>query len=310
MGKLKCEIVFLVLHYGDVKLTQRAVSSLMCLDRVEKSRIIIVENGSRNNSDEELKRVFRDTENVDVVISSANLGFSRGNNLGYQHLKVNYDPDFLVVMNNDILFPNAGFISDLYKSYDRESFYVSGPDVFVPQRLYHSSPLRASIPTIDEIGQVVERNRAIIAECQKRCSLMVMKQYVQEILLANSKLPTYKAALRNLIRRNKRVNQLDNDYFCLQGSCLIFDRRFICSNDHVFMPETFLYAEEFILAERCRRNGWKMRYIPDIRVHHTCQGSLKVQNPSLKEYKRKVENSAKYSIEAMNIFLEYYLARE
>lgn len=97
--------------------------------------LIIVDNASRNNEGERLKKKY---PGLTVICSPVNLGFAGGNNLGYTHAKGFY----IVYMNNDMLIdrpflqpltdrlkntPYAGAVSPKIKySYARDIIQYAG----------------------------------------------------------------------------------------------------------------------------------------------------------------------------------------
>lgn len=95
---------FVVLHYLAL------VSTLTCVSRILRQedagldvRIVVVDNGSPNGSGERLKSLLADEPQVEVLFCEENLGFARGNNAGYRHLLDTCDPEFVVVLNNDVM---------------------------------------------------------------------------------------------------------------------------------------------------------------------------------------------------------------
>ena len=80
---------FLILHYNATEITKKCVTSILNLDGGKDTIIIIVDNASSNGSGQKLLEEYQKTEQVQVVLAKENLGFSRGNNLGYQEMKKN-----------------------------------------------------------------------------------------------------------------------------------------------------------------------------------------------------------------------------
>ena len=89
---------FLILHFNTIKDTKRCVESIR--ERYSKVNIVIVDNGSSNNSGEELKKYYKDDKNIHMVISKDNLGFACGNNLGIKYIKDHIDTDFIIMINS------------------------------------------------------------------------------------------------------------------------------------------------------------------------------------------------------------------
>lgn len=292
----KHNVVFLILHYGEDELTYQAIESVLSLNHSEHATLVIVDNGIG------FKNIYANNQTVHVVSSPNNLGFSRGNNLGYKYIKQNFDPEFLIVMNNDVLFQESDFIDELYSIYDRKKFYVCGPDIYVPYGKYHSSPLYDEPTTKEQIEKEIKEYEDYEEVLATRSAFRSLLGYA----LTNNQL-----FLRfNGNRKKKKTDangwDTEQENVVLQGSFLVFDRRFISCNEKVFDPETFLYMEENILSLRCKRNGWNILYAPSLRVNHLVHGSSLPKKMSYKEYREKQLKSCKRQIETRKIYLSYY----
>ena len=68
-----------------------------------------------------------------MLINDENLGFAKGNNVAYQYSKLKYNPDFIVIMNNDVEIETNNFEEKVSEIYEREKFHLLGPDII--QRL-------------------------------------------------------------------------------------------------------------------------------------------------------------------------------
>ena len=73
-----------------------------------KTKIIIVDNDSPNNSFNILKEKFQEEKDVKVVKTDHNLGFANGNNYGYKKLLEFMSPDFVIVSNSDAYVEKPG----------------------------------------------------------------------------------------------------------------------------------------------------------------------------------------------------------
>ena len=83
---------FLILHYMDLQVTIDCVKNIIQRFGKNDIEIVIVDNASPNGSGEALQTLFEKNDQVKVLISSENLGFAKGNNLGFDYLKKNFDP--------------------------------------------------------------------------------------------------------------------------------------------------------------------------------------------------------------------------
>lgn len=301
---MNAKYLFLVLHYKDDALTRRAVDSIKKLNGINEAKIIIVDNGSKNGSGDRLQNHYYDDSLVEVLLLKENYGFSKGNNIGYQYIIKKYSPKYIVIINNDILFPDSNFLNVLDSLYLETSFYVAGPDVFVPQRYWHSSPLREHYLTDEEFKVYKQHWSQLIQEYQKPFSMKTVKNYILEELMDTIILKAFYKYRRIIFGNPSTYDK--RFYNCvLQGSCIIISELFINQNEDVFIPETFLYEEENILTQRCIKNGWSIIYFPELHVHHTCQGSTLKKKQSYIEYKKKKIVEIKYVQEAIIVYEKF-----
>ena len=120
-------VCFVVLHYMVVEETKKCIESIQRINGEKK--IIIVDNASKNDSGLEIQQMYKNDNDIEVIINDQNLGFANGNNIGYQKALI-YNPDFIVVMNNDIEITQEDFIERVNNTYNEEKFAVLGPDIY------------------------------------------------------------------------------------------------------------------------------------------------------------------------------------
>lgn len=300
--KKNFSVIFLILHFMDQNLTYRAVDSLHKLDYITECRIIIVDNGSPNRSGAIVKSYFKNDPLVDTILLSNNEGFSSGNNAGFKYIKENYNCKFLIVMNNDILFYQKNFINCLFDLYKEYPFYVAGPDIYVPQRCWHSSPLRKELMSKQEFIIYVNEWKNKISKMQVNFKISTYKAY----LLDRTRDTKFYKAMYNINRKIRGQSNLwykdKLDNCVLQGACIIFDKRYCELFDELFYPETFLYSEEDILTYRCLKHNLQLWYFPEIQVYHTCQGSTHKQKESYKSYRMKKIIEFERELNALKVF--------
>ncbi len=194
-----------------------------------------------------------------------NLVFSKGNNAGYRYVKENYNPDFIVVTNNDVVFYQDDFEEKIVQIASRTGFQVLGPDVYIPRHKDHQSPLFQHAITVEELKRELDEYRYYRENPEKFAKRLQIHAF-KNMLCSKSR-------LINLIYgklRGKDSLDYRKEYenVGLQGSCLIFSRSFIEREDKAFDPEPFLYEEEVLLFYRCKSKGFKMVYSPEIGIRH------------------------------------------
>lgn len=284
--KRHVSICFLILHYMDGELTNKTIESVLNLNNFGNSQIVVVDNASPNGSGKLLKEKYMGMKEIHIILSESNVGFSAGNNIGFQYIKNNFISDFIIAINNDILFPQIDFIDKLNALYAEEPFWVAGPDVYVPHRYYHSSPMHDHPVKDQEVRIFVARGEWEKRQLTKKFSLYVFKIYLRDCFGEN-------ILIRSLIKikrfiKGQEVNYIKrNEGIVLQGSCLIFDKRYCEKNNNLFLPLTFMYGEEMLLTLRCIKNNWEIRYFPELLVWHMCNGSSKLAKLGYREYCKK-----------------------
>ena len=84
MSKLKVGVV--VLNFKKYEETELCVNSLLEQKKIEVS-IVIVDNGSGNESINYLKQKFDENFRVHIIGLEDNVGYAKGNNVGIKYLR-------------------------------------------------------------------------------------------------------------------------------------------------------------------------------------------------------------------------------
>lgn len=264
---------FVILHYNTIEDTRRCVASVKGLDGQEDIRIVIVDNASCNKTGQLLSDAYADDANITVILRTLNGGFSAGNNEGCQYAIERWQPDFLVVANNDIVFGQKDFVTLLKNEYAKKPYAVLGPDIYVPHKEIHQSPLSADIPTKRQVNRTIFLNRLML--------LLYPLVYPA--------MRKYYAALSGAAT----LEQYDTDQenVCLMGACLVFTKDYYSRRDKIFLPETKFYYEENIMTLWCRCNHQRVIYRPRLRVQHMEGKATQTIDVSLRERIRfRMEN--------------------
>ncbi|SPP99894.1 Glycosyltransferase [Candidatus Sulfobium mesophilum] len=89
-------------------------------------RMVIVDNGSTDDSEDYLRRKLND---VEVIQSGSNLGFAGGNNVGIRHA-LNSSADYVWLLNNDAV-ADPGALTGLVEAMEREaSVGIAGSKIY------------------------------------------------------------------------------------------------------------------------------------------------------------------------------------
>ena len=247
-------VCFVILHYMALDETVQCVESI--LNNIEgEKKVIVVDNCSPNGTLADLRARYETVPDVDVIGTDSNLGFARGNNFGYQYAVSSYDPDFAVVMNNDMEITQRDFIAQMVKSCREYSFAVMGPDIYSTKKKYHQNPQTRKMPTRKDLESSCRK-----LEIKNALRFMIPLKWQIMELMHRQPAPEKRA--------ENYVDHVVEDPL-LHGSCYIFSRDFMKKHpEECFFPGTFMYLEAEILCYQCRRDGEKMIYDPRLRVDH------------------------------------------
>lgn len=294
---------YVILHYKNIKDTVKCIESLL-ETAGRDSKLIVVDNGSNDNSGIELKDKYSGSEQVEVLLLPENLGFSKGNNAGYQYAKCNLKSDYIVVTNNDVVFYQLNFEDSVKKIYKETNFDILGPDVYIPRHKDHQSPLFKVPVDIVKLKKEIEEYKFYQQnpdKFEKRLRLHATKN----MLCSKSKIINFvynKLRGKDVLDYKKRYENVG-----LQGSCLIFSKQFIDCEDKAFDPEPFLYEEESFLFYRCSNKGYKMVYDPSVAIRHEEAASFINANKNNRE---RLEFMLKHHVKAREMLLNYLMEKE
>lgn len=284
-------ITFVILHYMAREETEGCIKSLdkLCGEK----RIVIVDNASPNGSGVIISELYKKRNDITVVLNNENTGFAKGNNLGCQVAKERYNPDFYVVMNNDIEIPQADFLSKVEQIYQAEQFDVLGPDIFSTTGRVHQSPKTLKKTTIEDARRQLE----IYKKKKKSKILVPYKCFLKRFSVL-------KRAVKIVEKKAKGIDYNKKYYNVpLHGACFIFSRKFIESRKEAFFNGTFFYYESEILDYECNLEKKRVIYDPSIVVLHHQNIST---NAVFKNELKKVRFMNDQNYNSISAFLKQY----
>lgn len=252
---------FVILHYLTYKDTVECVESILENITNAEYSIIIVDNGSNNESGDQLQKKYAENKKLHIITSKINLGFAKGNNLGYSYAKNHLDVDFIIMINNDTIINQKEFLANIETIYNDNKFDVLGPDIvsMIDQR--HQNPYRTDNFSYTEKNinkLILKRYRNIVLSYFHIYDLYVfiyrniIKKYLHQFLQSNS--------------YSQRYDKVQYDVK-LHGSCWIFSPDYIKKFKGLY-SKTFMYLEEDILFYIAKQEGLRLIYSPDVKIFH------------------------------------------
>ena len=255
------KICFVIFNYKTYKEAIACAMSVLTTQKYSDINIIIVDNGSPNDSAEQLENYFKHEQRVHVIVSDENLGFAKGNNLGIKYAREHFEPDFIVIANSDIIFEQSDYCEKVVEIYERKPYAILGGDIIDAKRVQHFNPVaRKRVYTIPYM-----RKQALVSEGKawlyRIIKLLHMKKKVE-----NKEQVTTREVEGKSVVANSRVEEELEDVL-LHGCCMVFSKDFFQQLDG-FWPETFLYAEEEIIYYLAMKKKLKIVYSPEIVCMH------------------------------------------
>ena len=297
------KIVFIILNYKTYWETQNCVQSIydtigenFIADKTHE--VVIVDNGSDNGSYEILEKLYNKIDGIHIIKSEKNLGFAKGNNIGFKYAKENLNPQFITMINSDIIFNDTGFCQKLYYAYEQCAFAVAGPNVFNPSG-ENLNPGYSTIRGLSEVELTIEELKKKINLC--KLNLEIPYIFFSKIKGAFQRNKSQKDNTKSIASCFEKLDT--NDSYVLHGCFLIFSNDYISLFDGLY-DKTFLYFEETLLRLRCKRAGLSMYYLSEISALHNESRTEKHLNVNLK--KRHILRYTN-SINSLNIVREYLL---
>ncbi len=231
------QLAFLVLNYKNHEETVKCIHSIRQLSLTDYA-IVVVDNGSADSSAENLQRDYGQDSHIHILALPKNLGFSGGNNAGYSYIRQHLDPDFVVVTNNDVLFPQADLYDRLKAIYGNTPFHVFGPDIYVRQDKIHQSPLTLNLPSKEALRQEL----AMYSYYQQHPEKWVSRRAWQQRKDALCQCFPLIDRLWSKLRKKAPIDRL-RPYadVCVQGACIIVSRDYLKALNSVIIRSRLLH---------------------------------------------------------------------
>lgn len=280
-------IAFVILHYMTSEDTKEAVNSIRQTVDDENHVIVIVDNASPNGSGRLLEETYQNDSKIKVVLNDENLGFARGNNVGFRVAKNQYNADFIVLMNNDINILSEKIGSKIKNIYTRTHFAVLGPLILSGDGRYDSNPAGKRYRTIEEVQKSITLYESRLKWLKS--GLWPIRQKIAALKFKKAE----KAPKTDCLQEQENVR--------LHGSFWVFSPLYIQKYDGID-DTTFMYMEEDILQYRMLKAGMKMLYSPQIVVFHkegaACSAEIASKEKLIRKYTWLIESN-KYFLDLM-----------
>ena len=239
MKKDDYKIAIIILNYNTPKETIKCVESIKKVT-MENVVIIVVDNGSKDESLSILKECFEYEKQVILLETGKNLGFSGGMNFGLQYAQ-KLDCDAFCLTNSDILF--------------EEDFFVEIRSIFSKNR--DIGIIGPSLYNLD--GQNSQH-------AQKNIS-------VGNYLFSISFLPRIFRKTAYKMRFYEYDSSADYIFSgMVSGACFAIRKELLENDGKLLDDKIFLYYEEDVVASIAQKKNYKSMIKAETKVIH-CEGA-------------------------------------
>lgn len=275
---------YVILHYKTASDTIECINSI--INTKEKCDIVVVDNASNNGSIETVQAKFHEYHNIYYVLNNKNLGFASGNNTGYKYARDKLHADMIAILNNDIVVPRP-IISELIKYFEKEGYYILGPDIYSTSKKYHQNPMKDLLLDKKAINKEIIRYRML---------LLLNKIGLYDIL---QKVKSHNGDEKNT---STFTNEIQKNV-CLHGAFIVFSRSFIEKESIAFREGTFLYMEELILWNYCKNKNYSTVYYPNITIFHKEDSATNSTHSTSKEKRNFVFQNMIKSLQLCKLYM-------
>ena len=257
------DIGVVVLNYVNYTETIKCVQSLLTQKNVS-CQIVIVENGSNNESADRLREAFPDMQTVSVLDTGKNLRYAQGNNLGIQSLRAE-GIQRIFVANSASEFTDPNTL--------RQILDACEPGVGL------ISPVICNLD-----GSTTQR----VVYKKKALYLRMGKLICQRLLRLNGR---KKQRELSSIEAGKALTGLQNDAYVVSGSGYLLTEEFFSHYSGLY-AETFLYFEEWATSILLHKAGLKTKIADCAPITHLGGASTPADIRNETPRSRKIRNES------------------
>jgi GT2 family glycosyltransferase len=245
-------IAYICTNFNNSALTVSAVKSLR-RTKGHRVRIVVVDNASRPEEVEILRRLSDEDGEVELIANPENVGYFRGLNIGIKASRTRYpDINWMVVGNNDLNFP-VDFCDKLERQAGNfRAHSVVSPDVVTLDGEHQNPHVISRISTVREIFY----------------DLYYTNYWLGMFIYKAAKILPWASR-----RGDEDQWQIAQPIYQGHGSCYLLTPKFFSQFEELWSP-TFMMSEEIFLSLQLKKVGEQVFYSPEISVTHHWHGSL------------------------------------
>ena len=238
-------ITDVVLNYENIKDTKECLDSLKKYlnDTKNNINVVVVDNGSIKEKTAAIEEDYVN-DKIYFIESGRNLGFAKGNNIGFHYAKYELHSDIIILANNDLIFKQVDFMNQIAKEMIENHIDVAGPRIISLVDHKNQNPVPYAHPDLVSVNKRIFKLHVLKIMCY-----FGVDKFFQTIF------------------SRKYSTDVKSDNYQLHGACLIMANNYVKNYDGLY-PKTFMYMEEDILKYITKRDNLIMKYFDGAEVFH------------------------------------------
>lgn len=243
----------IILHYLTLEQTTQCIVSIQEQTTIPY-HIYLVDHTPDKKDEKALQAFCNDKEQITLMYPGTNLGYARGNNYGIEAAKAD-KCDAILISNNDVRYQKKS-IDYMYQTLmGQHQYQVLGPCLYEKDGMHILNSVKLHTPDFKEYFMNETYLKSLIPE-EKRMKQRVADEEKEVDSFYQSQEPKFPPNPETL-----------REVSWIAGSCFMV-KTTAFSRIGGFDPFTFLYFEEYILAERFKNKKIHMAYCPEAKVLH------------------------------------------
>ncbi len=236
------DLTIIIVNWNTREMLKNCLESIMGSKRIQKIRIIVVDNASKDGSREMVETLFPE---VKLINSGGNIGFGKANNLAIQQANT----PFLFFLNPDTMVME-GTMEGMVE------FMRSHPTVGAMGCKITYPPAQTKTVGTDGDAHTLEMQWVPSP----------LKILFKMLFLSDKMIQKFKKYL-------PYKNPHESGYVSfLAGACLMMKKE-VLEQIGCFDERFFMYGEDYDLCRRIKDAGWQLYYMSEVKIAHYVGGA-------------------------------------
>lgn len=233
-------LAFIIINYNTWEMTLKCVDSIFKTCKNSDYTIYIVDNGSKNDSYDILRKNYQNQNNV-IIIKAENKGYAIGNNIGIKRA-ISDGHEYITIVNNDVIFLEDS-IDKMYEFLrQNDDASVVSPYILSPEGELSHVPQLRYMNDKDYIIFNTHLRKFLKSETVQGFK---RKYFLSEDIIKQDPILIYKFSGCCFMIKSEKMRELG-----------------------MFDENTFLYYEEDILCYKMHKADFKAYFLPEAKIIH------------------------------------------